>query len=431
VPEIKNATVRIGRIFLDLNNPRHVPFENEEQTIDYLCDKEDVYALARDIAKYGLNPLERFALLPVDKRRVRAANASYNAAEGNRRVCALKLLADPDLAPAHLRKAFEKLATTWAPIRTVPAVVFDNEDAVSLWLDRIHSGPQGGIGRKDWNSEQKQRFSGGNKNKAAQVLLDYAQDLKMITAEERRGKLTTVQRFVGNDVFREALGLDQSDPGEIGRTRPKAEFDILVKRFIRDVVAKKDVTSRMNKEQIIKYARPLGSMSGVTTARIEPEGLLVASHSKTSKGRRRTPRVPEKAKHVTYEQEINDALKSFGNDKPKSLYYSITSIELEHHTPLVCIGAWAFFDTLTACAGRPSATSFESFLSKDRLRSYGLGDDTRSERSAVGRILEYGNSTKHHAFSATFNGDQLNNDMVTLKDLILKCIEDAAKKAGA
>jgi hypothetical protein len=57
--------VPVGRIFLDLDNPRHVPFTSEDEVIEYLCDKEDVWPLARDITNIGLNPLERFALVAV------------------------------------------------------------------------------------------------------------------------------------------------------------------------------------------------------------------------------------------------------------------------------------------------------------------------------------------------------------------------------
>ncbi|MDE3169795.1 MAG: hypothetical protein KGL75_06605 [Acidobacteriota bacterium] len=423
----KNVTVAVGRIFLNLGNPRHEEFATEAEAIEYLCNHEQIHALARDIARHGLSPLDRFALVPIEgQSRKSSASTNYYSAEGNRRLCALKLLNDPDLAPANLRSSFQKLAKEWTPITQVAGVAFDSMDAVKLWIDRIHSGLQGGIGRKDWNAEQKQRASGGNKNKAAQVLLDYAEEQKFITPTERKGKLTTVQRFVGNDVFREILGLDQNNPDEVGRTRPKAEFDILVKRFIRDLVGKKAVNSRMNKKEIIEYARPLNSVGGVTTTRIEPEALWVdGGAAKGKKSRKRHPTKPTKAKHVTYEHEIFDALKAWGNEKLQSLYYSICSVELEHHTPLVCIGAWAFFETLTACTGRPANVSFEAFLNKNKLQSYGLGGNTQSQRSAVHRILEYGNTTKHHAVSATFNGDQLNNDMVTLKDVILKCIEEA------
>ena len=82
------------------------PYKTEAEVIEYLCRHEQVYSLARDIAKIGINPLEIFAVTPADKKSGR--NQSFIVAEGNRRMCALKLLADPDLAPAKYRKDFTK-----------------------------------------------------------------------------------------------------------------------------------------------------------------------------------------------------------------------------------------------------------------------------------------------------------------------------------
>lgn len=421
--------VPISSIFLALDNPRHVELTTEDKVIEYLCDKEDVWALARDIAHHGLNPTERFALVPEPRQA-----GVYRVAEGNRRLCALKLLSDPDRAPARLRKGFEGLAKL-RTIKTVPAAVFANDEEVRFWLARIHNGPQGGIGRKPWNSEQQQRFSGSNKNRVAQSFLDYAVAEGMLTEEQRKGKLTTVQRFLGIDVFREAMGLDQNNPEELARTRPKDEFDAIARRFIRDLLDTntdpRPVNSRMNKREITAYSRPLGSLPGVTATRIEPEPLSTPGGNPSSKkgGNRKTkPKKPEKAKHVEHSAEIESALRSYGNFKLESLYHSICSVELDGHTPLVCIGAWAFFETLTACAGRNEKTSFHDFFSNSHLANYGITGKVTALRAAISRVSEYGNTTKHHPTAATFNGDQLNNDMVALKEVILKCIAEAASK---
>jgi hypothetical protein len=423
--QILSEPVPIARIFLDLANPRHVPFATEDQAIEYLCEKEDVLPLARDILRIGMNPLERVALIPV-----KGQAKAYTMAEGNRRLCALKLLDDPDRAPARLRKAFEALAKQRSPVKALQAVVFENDEEVRPWLERMHNGVYGGRGRKAWNSEQSQRYSGSNKNKVAQGFLDYAVAEGMISEKERQGRLTTVQRFVGVDVFQEAMGLDATNPDELTRTRPKAEFDAIARRFIRDLLAGEEVNSRKNKPDVIAYSRPLGSLPGVTQTRIQAEPLVTtgADVGKGGKRVRRQPRKPEKAKRITYADEVFSALKSYGNYKLESLYHSICTVELEHHTPLDCIGAWAFMETLTACAGRAEGTSFGNFLSNHRLSNYGVTGSKSSIRSALNRIQDHGNTTKHDAVAAAFNGDQLNNDLMVLKPVILKCIEEAAQR---
>ncbi len=421
--------VPISRIFLYLQNPRHEPKDTEAQVIEHLCREEDVYPLARDIAKFGLNPLERFALI-LDNNSTGSIK-NYFVPEGNRRMCAIKLLNDPDLAPPNLRKNFERLSQTWEPIATVVAVVFDTVEDVRHWLERIHMGPQGGIGRKSWDSEQKTRFDGGNKNKVAQAFLDYAQAKGIVTANQRKDKITTVQRFLSNVVFREVLGIDLQNPDDLGRTRPAEQFDILVKKFIEDLIVGKEVNSRMNKAHIIIYARKLGSLPGITSSRLEAESISSDTpNTKPKTKHRKKPKLPEKAKSIAYEEGISISLKLLGNEKLESLYYSICATELEIHTPLVSVGVWSFFETLTACAGRDDGVSFDSFLSKAKLTSYGVGNDAKSLQEVLRRINAYGNTTKHHKISAIFNGDQLNNDLSTLKVVILKCIEEAMQKSA-
>lgn len=418
--------IPVGRIFLALDNPRHEPVDSESEAIERLCGKEDVVPLARDIVRHGLSPLERFALTQIGT--TKGGAPTYWVAEGNRRICALKLLIDPELAPPRYRKTFEKLAEQWTPIEVINGVVFADVDTLHLWLDRVHSGTQGGIGRKNWDSEQKQRFSGSSKNRLAQAVLDYAENEGMITKEQREGKLTTAQRFLNPEAVQETFGIDRTNPEELGRTRPKAEFDAILKRFIADLIEGKEVNSRKNKPDIVKYARGLTTVAGVTNSRIESEPLVNPIDAKKSRVRK-VPRKPERARHVAYSDEVGKALKTLANEKLESLYYSICALELDRHSPIVAIGVWAFVETLTAAAGRSDNVAFDAFLTKEKLRGFGVvGDDQKAVRSALSRISEYGNQTKHHKVSAAFNGDQINNDMLTLKATLSGLISEAETK---
>jgi hypothetical protein len=60
------------------------------------------------------------------------------------------------------------------------------------------------------------------------------------------------------------------------------------------------------------------------------------------------------------------------------LYFSICSIGLENHTPLVTIGVWAFVETLSALAGRKQETDFVSYFSAQLLTNMGLGDKKKT-----------------------------------------------------
>ena len=410
-------TIPVGRLFLNQENPRHQREEAEDGAILQLCENEAVSRLARDIAQHGLSPLEKLAVFP-------DGEDAYVVAEGNRRLCAIKLLNDPQLAPSKLQQNFEKLAENWNAISEIPCVVFEGpeDSTLRLWMQRRHSGEQGGIGLKNWNAEQKQRFSGGEKNRVALAVLDHAESEGLISADQRKGKLTTVQRYLANPVFRNTLGIDNSNASEVYRTRPTKDFSLLLKKFIDDLISG-SVNSRTKAAEHVAYAQSLDSLEELSKDRIEPEPLQPTSSSEQGSSRPG----PRKRRKIPLDDDIRNALDSLKNYKLQRLYHSICTISLEAHTPLVAVGLWAFFETMTAAAGRRDQTSFVGFLSVARLENYGLVNKSsrKASQEALKRIAEFGNTTKHHSTSAAFNGEQLANDMETLKAVILGCTQEA------
>lgn len=418
---VARLDVEIDRIFLDQDNPRHKPYETQSEVIEYLCNYESILSLARDIVANGLNPIEQFALIPDND----DGNDTYIVAEGNRRVCALKLLHDPDLAPSKLRNGFAQAANGWPGIGPVPCVVFEDRDAVDLWLTRIHDGEQGGIGRRKWSADQSARHSGSDKDKIALKVLDYAEKKGLISADERKGTLTTVTRYVTKAPVQTALGIDASDLSKIRLTKSEEDFDALLGKFLGDL-ASGHVNSRAKGAETFKaYGRELGAVSVPGKGAIVP-GLLDLSKIAKQTSRRRTALKPRST--LTHEHEIMDALKSMNSQKLQSLYNSITIIPLNPHAPLVAVGAWAFLESLSAKAGRGEQQDFPSYFDKNRRAKYGLptGKDAKAVTEALKHVATSGDVTKHDGTAALFNGEQLANDMDTLKDLILKCIGDIA-----
>lgn len=428
-PKRTEEEIFVDRVFLHLNNPRHEPYSKQAEVIEYLCRHENVLPLARDIVRNGLNPLERFAMLAEEGHQTGSEQA-YIVTEGNRRMCAIKLLNDPDLAPSDMRESFRNLAIQWDRFATIPAVVFEDQDDLDLWLRRIHHGAQGGVGRKDWNAEQKQRHSGSSKNKVSLALLDYAQKKEFLSQDNRKGKLTTVQRYVGNPIFREALGIDISQPDDICRTRTEQDFDLLLSKFFSDLLNRpNEVSSRSNRDQIVEYARELDTTDGQSRKRVHPKpiGTGQEEEQEDHQSRPTKPRRPTRLPHI---KDIEAKLSELGNYKLQHLYSSLCRIPLQENTPLLAVGAWAFIETLTASAGRNSSTSFPSFFSNARLNRYGIpkGTERNTINAALNRISEYGNTTKHHRTAAAFNSEQLFDDFNTLGELILICTNDALKE---
>lgn len=417
--------IPLNKIFLDLDNPRHKQFVNQKQAIEYLCQEELVYELAKDIARYGINPLEILGLLVVKKGQAE----NYTVLEGNRRMCAIMLLNDPALAPAKYRKDFTKLSENISPIKYINAMLFRERKEAHIWLERIHGGLQGGAGRKAWNPDQKTRHTGNTTNTLAQAVLDYAEKESLISAENRKGKLTTVQRYLSNPLFRDALGIDNRNIDDISRTRPKGDFNALLKRFLDDLndPDNKDVSSRSNKPEIERYSRTIVSTERITNKRTEPESIAENVQPTVTGGKKKSaPKKPGDPKNIEYSKEIYERIKAIPSYKLDSMYYSLCSIDLQDHTPLLCVGVWAFLECLTAKIGKDGNVDFFSFLSNERLSKLGFDKDSKKPIvEALSRIQKYGNTTKHHESSANFNGNQLHNDMETIKQLLCKLSEQA------
>ncbi len=422
--------IEVDRIFLYEENPRHEPIESEPEIIAYLCRDEQVYNLARSISAAGTNPLDLLGLVEIAGS---GKKKSYQAWEGNRRVCALKLLNDPDRAPAHLRNDFNRLSTESAhvPIKTIQSVVFDDHDDLKFWMGIQHDGAQAGVGRKAWNPVQKARhFGGSNRNRVALAVLDAAETMGLITAEERKGKLTTVQRFINSDVVKEAIGIDASNPEDLTFNRPPEDFKKLFGLFISDVKENQRVTSRHNKDYVDAYGRTLARTKGVSGERIRPQSVkTVAASRKTDKAKRGSkPKQPRKIAHLDYDKALGEALEAARSSKLENLYYSITSVHIQH-APLLTVGVWAFVESLCAFCGKNENADFLAYYSNQKFSDLGFKDrDRATVRDALTRIQRNGNSTKHHEIAATFDGAQLANDLETITLLLIKTLEERAAK---
>jgi len=426
--------IGIGRIFLYEENPRHEPIQSEPEVIAHLCKDEQVYNLARNIAEAGSNPLELIGLVQIPGSGSSATKKNYHVWEGNRRICAIRLLNDPDLAPAHLRKDFIRLASNSGqlPIDEVNAVVFDDHDDLKYWMGIIHGGAQAGIGRLDWNAQQKERHFGSGRNRVALAVLDAAQNLGLIAKEDRDGKLTTAQRFLNSEFVRDAIGIDIGNRDNIAYTRPLADLKKQLTTFMEDLKKGLKVTSRKNKAEIDTYGRTLAQSAGISAERTQPVSLesIVASGN-TGKKRASARKKPKKREHLEFDKDLAAAITTLRHDKLESLYFSLCNVRLPSHTPLLTIGLWAFVETIASLAGKKADTDFLAFFSGNKLAELGIeggNKKTRPIRDALERLQHDGNATKHHETSASYNGKQLNNDLLTITPILVNTLENEAKK---
>jgi hypothetical protein len=423
-----SGPIEVDRIFLYEENPRHEPLGSEPEVIEHLCQNEQVYNLARSISEAGTNPLALLGVIDISEG---GHKKSYQAWEGNRRVCAIKLLNDPDRAPPDLRRDFARLSALSAhlPIKKINCVVFDNHDELKFWMGILHDGAQSGVGLLDWDADQKARhFGGSSRNRVALAVLDAAETMGLITTEEREGKLTTAQRFLNSSVVREAIGIDTSNPDDVTFNRPKADFQKLLGLFIADLKEGSRVNSRNNRAQIDSYGRTLATTKGIGSVRVQPQSLRTAAPAKSPKRKSKSkkPKQPRKRANLEYNTELANALTAARSSKLEALYYSICSVHIQH-APLLTVGVWAFVESLCALAGKRMEVDFLAFNSNQRLADLGFKEKT-TIRDALGRIQRSGNTTKHHETAASFDSSQLSNDLETITPLLIKTLEKLPPK---
>ena len=299
----KNAQLRLTQLVLDGENPRHDAIDDEPDIIAKLLAREKVVKLAQHIvAAGGLSPLERTAVMKHPKVADR-----YIVLEGNRRICALKLLRDPARAPTpSTRRTFDSLRALATKLpATVEVVVYGSRELARPWISLRHEGEQGGAGTVTWKARQKARFNHAgaatSPNMQALQLLDYGRDGQILTEDEiAKISLTTITRYLSNPIVRDVLGLQNGRDLQINV--PQDQFERVARRFLRDAIPTAPdeppapVNSRSDKDARIAYARSLKTEGVSPTTRTEAPALAVAQKSRSTGGRH--SRNPDNRSHI-------------------------------------------------------------------------------------------------------------------------------------
>jgi len=175
----KPRDLTLSTLLLDVTNPRfETEQENQRDAIRAMAEEqgEKLLNLAEDIVQFQLDPSSLTIVIPADQ-----PSGRYVVVEGNRRLAALKLLHNPDLAkgvwePRHerrLKALSEKFRA--APIKQMRCVVLPDREATSHWIPLRHRGEQQGRGIVDWDGYMAARYEerrGGGPARAALQAMD-------------------------------------------------------------------------------------------------------------------------------------------------------------------------------------------------------------------------------------------------------------------
>lgn len=267
-----NILLSVLDIYLDTENPRHTPINEQPEIISLLLRGERVRNLARHIASNGMNPLDMVGV-------VKDEEDNYVVVEGNRRLCALHLLNDPEKAPPGDIQYFKRLSEDSSRIpSSINCVLFDSLDEAYVWMGVRHNGEQDGIGIRNWDSKQRTRHNSRinkkDQNALALSLIEYAITKNILSVDNSEKVITTAARYLGNPFVRETMGIVSArSEQDVKIAATCEEFDTVLAVFCNDLVENTTVNSRSRKDDWVDYAKLLIEKGVVPKVKVDPHLL--------------------------------------------------------------------------------------------------------------------------------------------------------------
>jgi hypothetical protein len=210
--------ISVGNLLLDLSNYRIVKQASQKATRDAIIAEQGkkLVKLAEDIVKHGMNPFDLPMVIDADD-----GQQNRIVVEGNRRLTAINLMLDPELAkntPIH--KAFVKLNKDYRDSipKVLDCVIAPNKKTALIWINRKHANGLEGAGTEPWSSMAKARadaeqgVSRPDLDVVNFVLANDALDEGIRHyLEGAKFSITTLERLVTTKELQEAAGFSIRD----------------------------------------------------------------------------------------------------------------------------------------------------------------------------------------------------------------------------
>lgn len=206
--------ISVGNLLLDMSNYRIVKQSSQKGARDAIIAEQGkkLTKLAEDIIAHGLNPFDLPMVIDAED-----GNQNYIVVEGNRRLTAISLLLDPELAKGTpVYKAFSGLSKKHADAipKVLNCVIAPNKSAALVWINRKHANGLEGAGTEAWTAMAKARadveqgIPRPDLDVVNFVLSNPSVDDELREHLEGAGfSLTTLQRMVTTKELQDATGL--------------------------------------------------------------------------------------------------------------------------------------------------------------------------------------------------------------------------------
>ena len=258
--------LNVDELELDLKNPRFAGLNSQREALEKIVVNQGVKLvnLAEDILLNGLSPAHRMLVMKAPGKK----STTYVALDGNRRLAALRVLANPtvldgmegvgDITARRLRSLAKDFSL--ADIQPIDVSVCKDDEEARHWIEAIHTGENDGRGVVGWDGIATARYRG---HTSGLKVLDFVRTVGNLSDEEdaalERFPITNLDRLLATPEVRERLGLVYEE-GELLSDLPQSELIKPLKRIVSDIALKKiNVSKIKSKADRLNYLESLGS----------------------------------------------------------------------------------------------------------------------------------------------------------------------------
>jgi hypothetical protein len=258
------VNLSIDNLLLDSENPRIGSASNQRDALQKIIDDQGdkLAELAQDISSEGLSPIERLLVISEKK-----SSDRYIAVEGNRRVAALKILANPAVLSSlslgsALQKRLERIASDFNRKNIEPISCFEieNRDEAKKWVYLRHTGANEGRGVVSWSGLAAARFRGTD---PALQALEFVREHGNLHDRHKmmldNFPITTLDRLLSTRDVRELIGVDIKN-NKLRSALDGAELIKPLRRMVLDLAEKKiNVSDLKNRDMQVEYVKSFDS----------------------------------------------------------------------------------------------------------------------------------------------------------------------------
>ena len=253
---MQRKKIKTQNLMLDLENYRVGYQDGQPQAIRAIIEEQGdkLKVLAWDIIANGLSPIELFMVMPFQN-----TKRQYVVIEGNRRITAIKLVLNPDLAKGTvLENPFKQMSADHANSipKEIECYVVPNKKKGLRWIQRRHDRGLKGAGIEDWSSIARDRAAADHGKPTPSKNVREFLFTNAHLSEDLRKKIsgskfnnTNLTRLLGTAHVRKTLGLENDDHTLVSNSKPEWLLRILTDMVV--IIASEEFDGKPFSESFI------------------------------------------------------------------------------------------------------------------------------------------------------------------------------------